>query len=99
MIEPVELQYFFLSFFAAAMVIVTGALYALLFAFGKQRRSAVLLALAYACYGALAVFVVLLARVLHLDGFWQALTFVMLTGYLLAPHGIWRLCVSTYRGA
>lgn len=96
MIEPVELQDFFLGFFAAAMVIVAGALYALLFAFGKQRKNRALLALAYGSYALLALCVVLLARVLHLDGFWQAVTFTMLTGYLLAPHGIWHLCVSTH---
>jgi hypothetical protein len=96
MIEPVELQDFFLSFFSAAMVILAGALYALLFTLGKQRGSVPLLALAYAAYGLLAVSVLLLARVLHLEGFWQVVTFFMLIGYLLAPHGIWRLCVSTY---
>ncbi len=96
MLEPVALKDFFLSFFAAGMVIVAGALYALLFAFGKQRGSVTLLALAYGSYGTLAAFVALLAHVLHLDGFWQAVTFTMLTGYLLAPHGIWHLCVSTY---
>jgi hypothetical protein len=96
MIEPVALQDFFLSFFSAAMVIVAGALYALLFALGKQRRSVALLALAYSAYGVLAASVLMLARVLHLEGFWQSVTIVMLVGYLLAPHGIWRLCLSTY---
>jgi len=35
MIEPVELQDFFVVFFSGAMVIMAGALYALLFAWSR----------------------------------------------------------------
>jgi hypothetical protein len=33
---------------------------------------------------------------LHLQGFWLFVTAVMLTGYLLAPMAIWRLCTGTH---
>ena len=47
MIEPVALQNFFLTFFSAAMVILTGALYALLFAYARVKRRPRLMPLAH----------------------------------------------------
>jgi hypothetical protein len=38
----------------------------------------------------------MLADALHLTGFWISIVVVMLVGYLLAPHGIWLLCVNTH---
>ena len=50
MIEPVALQDFFLTFFSAAMVIMTGGLYALLFAYARLKRYPRLMPLAYVAY-------------------------------------------------
>lgn len=96
MIEPVHLDDFFIAFFSAAMVIVAGALYALLFAFSRVHGYPRLMPLAYASYGVLALSVFALADALNLNGPWQGLVYVMLAGYLLAPHGVWRLCVGTH---
>jgi hypothetical protein len=41
----------------------------------------------------------MLANSLHLSGHWLILVLLMLIGYLLAPHGIWRLCVGTHADA
>lgn len=96
MIEPVALEDFFITFFASAMVIMLGAGYALLFTFARLWQRKYLAFLAYLAYSLLAINVLVLARTLHLHGFWQALVWVMLLGYLFAPHGIWYLCVGTH---
>jgi hypothetical protein len=96
MIEPVHLENFFIAFFAGAMVIVGGALYALLFALSRVHRYPQLMPFAYGAYGVLAASVLALAYALNLNGLWQGLVYVMLIGYLLAPHGIWHLCVGTH---
>ena len=96
MIEPVELKYFFLSFFSAAMVILTGAMYALLLALGKKAAQVWIQTLGYAAYGLLVLFVFLLAYALKLSGFWLWVVAAMLIGYLIAPHVIWNLCVGTH---
>jgi hypothetical protein len=98
MIEPVALKDFFLAFFSAAMVLVFGALYALLFAQARIRQRPRLMPLAYLAYLGLAASVHALATAANLfaTGFWTAIVVLMLVGYLLAPHGIWRLCVGTH---
>lgn len=98
MIEPVALKDFFLTFFSAAMVIVAGALYALLFAYARVKRRPRLIPLAYAAYLGLVVSVLALATVANLfaTGFWTLIVVLMLVGYLLAPHAIWHLCVGTH---
>lgn len=98
MIEPVALKDFFLTFFSAAMVIVTGALYALLFAYARVKRRPRLMPLAYAAYLGLASSVLVLATVANLfaTGFWTFIVVLMLVGYLLAPHAVWHLCVGTH---
>jgi hypothetical protein len=96
-IEPVELQDLLITVFAGAMVILCGGLYALLFACSRVYRAPRLMPLAYGAYVLLVVFVVLLAEATHLTGFWQWLVYIMLVGYLLAPHGIWHLCEGTHR--
>lgn len=98
MIEPVELQDFFVAFFAGAMVIMCGALYAGLFAWSRVRRKQGLMPLAYTAYCGLALAVLALANATHLRGFWAYLVSILLVGYLLAPHGIWHLCVATHTG-
>jgi hypothetical protein len=99
MIEPVALKDFFLTFFSAAMVIMTGGLYALLFAYSRIKSRPRLMPLAYASYLALFVSVLVLANVANLlnHGFWIGIVLLMLIGYLLAPHAIWHLCVGTHQ--
>lgn len=96
MIEPVAMADFFVAFFAGAMVILCGALYALLFALARVRSLSWLMLWAYLGYGGLVLAVLTLSRVTHLDGLWRALTVTMLVGYLLAPHAIWQLCTGTH---
>jgi uncharacterized membrane protein len=98
MIEPVALKDFFLTFFSAAMVILTGALYALLFAYARVRQRPRLMPLAYAAYLGLVASVLVLALVANLfaTAFWTFIVALMLLGYLLAPHAIWHLCIGTH---
>lgn len=95
-IDPVDVDDFFIAFVSAAMVILMGAAYALFFAIAKLKRRWPLLVIAYLAYGALAISVFLLSDALHLGGYWQALVWLMLAGYLLAPHGVWHLCCGTH---
>jgi hypothetical protein len=99
MIEPVALKDFFLTFFSAAMVIMTGGLYALLFAYSRVKSRPGLMPLAYAAYAGLFASVLALAYAANLlnHGFWIGIVLLMLIGYLLAPHAIWHLCVGTHR--
>jgi hypothetical protein len=97
MIEPIELDDFFISFFSAAMIIVLGACYALFFAFAKILNRKILTMYAYLSYGLLALNVIIFSNVLHLNGYWLIIVGTMLIGYLLAPHGIWHLCVGTHK--
>lgn len=96
MIQPVELDNFFLAFFSGALVVIAGALYALLFALSRVYKRSQLLMFAYAAYMVLFISVLVLASVMHLSGFWQVVVATMLVGYLLAPHAIWHLCVGTH---
>lgn len=99
MIEPVALKDFFLTFFSAAMVIMSGGLYALLFAYARIKNRPGLMPIAYTAYLALFISVLVLAVVTNLfnSGYWTAIVLLMLIGYLLAPHAIWHLCVGTHR--
>jgi hypothetical protein len=97
-IEPVAVADIMIAVIAGALVVLMGALYALSFAFGRLWQRSSLLILAYGCFGLLALNVLILARTLHLEGRWQAVTIALLLGYLLAPHAIWRLSVGTHQG-
>lgn len=98
MIEPVELADFFVTFFSAAMVILCGGLYALLFAYARVKNAPRLMPLAYISYIGLAISAITLANTANLfnSAFWTVVVLLMLAGYLLAPHGIWHLCVRTH---
>jgi hypothetical protein len=96
MIQPVDLEDFFIAFFSAAMVLVSGALYALLFAYAKVHARPRLMPYAYGAYALLVVSVVLLARAMHWSGLWILVAVLMVAGYLLAPHIIYRLSVATH---
>ncbi|OGS80469.1 MAG: hypothetical protein A2061_03075 [Gallionellales bacterium GWA2_59_43] len=98
MIEPAKLADFFTIFFTSAMVIVLGALYALLFAYARIKAMPRLMPLAYAAYLGLFVSTLFLAQAANLLAYplWTTVVAFMLFGYLLAPHGIWHLCVATH---
>jgi hypothetical protein len=95
-IEPVALQDFFVAFFSAAMVILSAAGYAALYAWAKLSRRRSVMVWAYCCYALLTTAVLVLAYAAHLNGSWRLVVALMLLGYLLAPHGIWRLCAGTH---
>jgi uncharacterized membrane protein len=98
MIEPANPADFFTIFFTSAMVIVLGALYALLFAFSRVKGMPRLMPAAYIAYGGLFISGLLLARATHLfnNPWWATAVVLMLAGYLLAPHAIWHLCAATH---
>ena len=98
MLQPVELQDFFITFFSAAMVILFGALYAMLFAWGHLHNRPRLVWWGYAAYAGLVAAVLTLADATHLTGPWAWLVVAMLVGYLVAPHAIWHLCQGTHAG-
>lgn len=98
MLEPANLADFFTVFFTSAMVIVLGAVYALLFAYSRLKRIPRLMPAAYLAYGGLFISALVLARATHLfnSPWWAAIVVLMLAGYLLAPHAIWHLCTGTH---
>lgn len=98
MVEPAALANFFTIFFTSAMVIVLGALYALLFAFSRIGNRPRLMPLAYLSYSGLFASTLVLAQATNLlkHPVWALLVVLMLLGYLLAPHGIWHLCAGTH---
>lgn len=96
MIQPVELKDFLLTFFVSAGIILCGAGYALLYAWGRLRGRPALLRWALLAYALLAFCVLALMRTAHLDGYWTALTVMMLAGYFAVPRAIFRLCHDTH---
>lgn len=98
MLEPVKLADFFIVFFSAALVILCGASYALLFAWARIKARPRLMALAYIAAVGLFAAVLTLAFAAHLfsNAFWIFIVILMLVGYLAAPHAIWHLCVGTH---
>ena len=93
--DPLQAQEIMLATLAGGLIVMFGALYAMLFALARLRHPS-LLSFAYTAYALFAVCAVVLAHALHLEGQWVLLILVMLVGYLLAPHGIWHLCVGTH---
>lgn len=95
--QALEVNRVLLATMAGALVVLAGALYAAVFAIGKLAAKPGLTRLAYLFYVVLVVAVLVLARSLEFSGVWNLLTVVLLIGYLLAPQGIWRLCVGTHQ--
>lgn len=95
MIEPVALKDFFITFFSAALIIMAGASYALLFAWSKVNSNKHIKISAWFAYIVLVVSVVLLTRAANFSGYWLILSWLMVIGYFFAPIGIWHLCVKT----
>lgn len=96
MIEPIALKDFFISFFTAALIILAGAGYALLYAWSKIKSNSRIKWAAYVCYVVLLVSVAVLTRAANFSGVWLILSVVMVIGYFFAPIGIWHLCVKTH---
>ena len=96
LIEPVALSDFFLSFFSAAMIIFSGAVYAALFAWAKISARRPIYLYAWLAYAFLLVCVAIFSIVNHLTGYWMLLSFAMAIGYAFMPQAIWHLCVATH---
>jgi len=94
--QAAEVNSIMLATMSGAMVVLAGALYAAVYAIGKLSDSTSLVRLSYLFYGVLVVSVLVLARTLNFSGIWNWVAAVMLAGYLLAPQGIWKLCVGTH---
>jgi len=94
--QAVEVNSIMLATMAGAMIVLSGALYATVFAIGRMTDNITLVRLSYLFYGVLVVSVLVLARTLNFSGIWNGVAVVMLVGYLIAPQGIWRLCVATH---
>ncbi|CAA9890110.1 conserved membrane hypothetical protein [Candidatus Methylobacter favarea] len=96
MIEPVALQDFFITFFSAALIILAGASYALLFAWSKVNSHFRIKIAALVSYAVLILSVAELTRAAHFQGYWLIISMAMAVGYFFAPIGIWHLCVKTH---
>lgn len=96
LVEPVALSDFFLSFFSAAMIILTGALYAGLFAWAKISRNPRFYWAAGTSYIALLASVGEYSLTNNLTGYWLVLSSLMVIGYAYMPFFIWRLCAATH---
>ena len=97
--EEIAVSSLMLAAMSGAMVVFAGALYAVVFAIGKVTEKPTLIRLSYLFYGVLVVSVLVLARSLDFSGVWIWVAATMLLGYLIAPHGIWLLCVGTHLSA
>lgn len=97
MIEPVALEDFFITFFSAALIILAGASYALLFAWSKLNAKPYIKIAAYISYLILVIAVVLLSKAANFSGSWLIVSLLMLIGYFFAPMGIWYLTVKTHK--
>ena len=95
MIEPVALKDFFITFFSAALIIMAGASYALLFAWSKVNSNPHIRIAAYLSYAVLIFAVYQLTLAANLVGYWRIISYVMVIGYFFAPIGIWCLCEKT----
>jgi len=96
LIEPVALSDFFLSFFSAAMIILSATLYAALYAWGKIRSKPRFYWGAALAYLTLLGCVLVFSQVNHFNGYWWLLSLTMVIGYAFMPGAIWHLCVATH---
>ncbi len=96
LVEPVALSDFFLSFFSAAMIILTAALYAGLFAWAKITARPAINIGAWLAYVAFLICVGVFSLVNHFTGYWLFLSLIMVVGYAFMPRFIWHLCVATH---
>ena len=96
LIEPVALSDFFLSFFSAAMIILSGATYAGLYAWAKIKSSRGFYLSAWIAYAILLACVAVFSVINHFTGYWLLLSLTMAVGYAFMPRIIWQLCVATH---
>lgn len=96
MVEPVALSDFFISFFSGALIILSAAVYAALFAWGKLRGGALVRYGSWLAYGLLLACVAAFVKALNLEGHWRFLVVLMVVGYWWMPRLIWRLCTVTH---
>lgn len=95
-VEPGDIRNLLVAFFAAAMIIAAGVLYAILITLARRAGRGGFAVAAGFAYLALAGFVGLLAWAANLRGPWLILVALMLAGYLFAPRAILRLCEGTH---
>ncbi len=95
-VDPVGLNDILIAVMAGALVVLFGALYAGALAFGRLYGKAGLVLVAYGFFALLAACVFVLSSALHLTGGWEMLVVLLLGGYLIAPHLIWRLSLATH---
>lgn len=81
---------------AGALIVLWGAVYALLFALGRLQDNRLLGWLGYVAYALLVGGAIMMSVALSLTGFWIVVIGVALIGYLLLPQVIWHLCVGTH---
>ncbi len=98
MVEPVIAQDIMIATMSGALIVLFGAIYALLYAWSKIQKNNKLMAASYLVFALFVAATVTLAKALNLDGFWTVVVAVMIVGYFLAPRGIWHLCVGTHKG-
>ncbi|HJL96205.1 MAG: hypothetical protein CMD53_00720 [Gammaproteobacteria bacterium] len=84
------------SSISGALIVLSGASYAILFAFSKVLDKKILLNLAYCSYATLLLSAYFLVQSLNLSGLWIGLVLIMLVGYWLGPRFIWGLSVKTH---
>lgn len=96
MIDPVSHENILLAGLSAAFVILGGAGYALFYSSSKVYNKPKLMPLAYLSYLIFCVAIWGLTVTLNLFSYWQILVWLMIIGYLFAPHAIWHLCVATH---
>ncbi len=96
MIQPVALQDFFITFFSSALIIVSGASYALFFVWSKKNVNSFIKLTMYLSYLILLISVFILSQAANFSGAWFSLSVAMAIGYFFAPIGIWYLCVKTH---
>jgi hypothetical protein len=99
MMEPVGIDFLLQAVVSAALIVLFGTGYAAAYAWFRLSSQRYILLLACCCYFLLVAATLNLAVVCHLAGLWQALVGLMLLGYLLAPHCIWRLYIRTHTSA
>lgn len=81
---------------AAGGMVFSAVLYALCYAFWRQRSDTRYLLCTVASYLLLIFAAGVLQQQLALSGVWSALIVCLLVGYLIAPALIWRLSVATH---
>ncbi len=96
LIEPVALSDFFLSFFSAAMIILSATVYAALYTWAKIKSHRGFYLGAGAAYATLLICVGIFSVVNHFTGYWMLLSLAMVLGYAVMPRFIWGLCVATH---